>query len=787
MKLTIPETNYINSEAVARRIVDNAVNTYSDSWELIERSQRHIEGESPVPYPELKKRGLSWASNDNMMKARAQIEKGTMQNVNKVSEALMLGYATFRDYDESKDKDEVTEFLKDEGIRGVCAAAIGYAFSNMLMKEHRLASFLQDVEYPSYAFGFCPLIFEDKDWIPAVVHPRDIAFRPKSKINEIKTFVVFQNVDAIDLYKRWVEAQNDATELEESNGKKRVMASSGWNLKALEEVLFHAFSGKINKEGMDHVPEDWAQIHTAYIENSSYVIENTEDVMIAKIYHVELDGSMTLTYIPYPGDRNPNGNWRTKKTPTTSTNAASSVDCILYSKNFKNYKQASKLILIRDSGFTENSYIENYRGIAKYAVKDSIRYNRVFNNMQNKLMFSGAPFFEKSNTAIGESFKLGVGAGYIIAPTNYPLAPRQPSFDINSDMVALRFAEGEYNRDTEQFNADLKGRLSSRPSKQEVQSQAAEVQDLNNAKNIIKFRDYSLLFHEVLKKLQKITPKQSSIEFEGWDRFYKECLKSLKAYAKTKEDINKILEAIDSFSLQPIVSDETTLTIAIQMSETPFARNRFKRMLLLKKGMPIEEINFAVPLIVDKYSHFDDERFAIIENDMFWNTNEAIVQGKDDQIIHCETHLAKGERVMQGAQQGQLAPDVAFKYLSNLIAHVMQHFDLLGRDAVLAKRLEDYVPRFKKLQEARTQMQLAAQKIMDAQAKAAQQVQIDPETQSKIASKNVETAAKIERSNKLQETRTQQSNEKIQLDHQRKVEEMRLRHERETAELTQGA
>ncbi len=785
MKLSIPETNYINSEAVARRIVDTAVLTYADSWELIDRSQRHIEGESPVPYDELRKRGLSWASNDNMMKARAQIEKGSMQNVNKVSEALMLGYATFRDYDEKIDKGEVTEFLKDEGIRGVCAAAIGYAFSNMLMKEHRLASFLQDVEYPSYAFGYCPLIFEDNDWIPAVVHPRDIAFRPKSKINQIKTFVVFQNVDAIDLYKRWVQAQNDATEIEESNGKKRVMASSGWNLKALEEVLYHAFSGKINKEGMDHIPEDWGQIHATYIENASYVIENTEDVMIAKIYHVELDGSMTLTYIPYPGDRNPKGNWRNKKSLNASTNAASSVDCILYSKNFKHYKQASKLILIRDSGFTENSYIENYRGIAKYAVKDSIRYNRVYNNMQNKLMFSGAPFFEKSNTAIGESFKLGVGAGYIIAPTNYPLAPRQPSFDINSDMTALRFAEGEYNRDTEQFNADLKGRLSSRPSKQEVQSQAAEVQDLNNAKNIIKFRDYSLLFHEVLKKLQDITPKSSSVEFEGYDRFYKECLKSLKAYAKTKEDIKKILKAIDSFSLQPIVSDETTLTIAIQMSETPFARNRFKRMLLLKKGMPIEEINFAVPLIVDKYSHFDDERFAIIENDMFWNTNEAIVQGKDDQVIHCEVHIAKGERTAQAAQQGQLTPDVAFKYLSNLLAHVMQHLDLIGRDPILAKKLEDYIPRFKKLQEARTQMQLAAQKIMDAQAKASQQTQIDPETQSKIASKNMETVSKIERSNKLQEVRTAQSNEKIQLEHQRKVEEMRLKHEREMAELTQ--
>jgi hypothetical protein len=206
-------------------------------------------------------------------------------------------------------------------------------------------------------------------------------------------------------------------------------------------------------------------------------------------------------------------------------------------------------------------------------------------------------------------------------------------------------------------------------------------------------------------------------------------------------------------------------------------------MLLLKKGMPIEEINFAVPLIVDKYSHFDDERFAIIENDMFWNTNEAIVQGKDDHIIHCETHIAKGERTAQAAQQQQLTPDVAFKYLSNLLAHVMQHFDLLGRDPILSKKLEEYVPRFKKLQEARTQMQLAAQKIMDAQAQAAQQTQIDPETQSKIANKNIETVSKIERSNQLQATRTQQSNEKIQLDHQRKVEEMRLKHEREMAEL----
>lgn len=779
MKLSLPTSDYISSYAVAKMMVDTATNAYVEFWELIRRSQAHIKGEAPVPYEQLEKKGIAWSNNDNYNKAKAKIEKGVGKNVASISKSLMMGYVTFRGYEETKDKKSFS-FMKDPNMRGIISSAIAYAFCDMLSKEHRLASFLLGIEYPSFAFGFSALAFDDSDWAPDVIHPLNVAFRPKTKPEKVNTWIVFHTINAEELYKRYVECYNESiNEIgTEANGSSAKFSTSGWNKEALEEILLRAYRGQLEENGKTKRPEEWATVFSSYRTDASSIIENTEDVTFAKVYRFELDGTLSIVYIPYAENRDAGSDWM--KNPRTgdaltSFNSASSLDMRVFKKNLEIKDVSEKLTLIRDSGFTETSYIEDLRGICKYAVKDSIRYNRLMNGMMNKLLFSGSPFFQSTNTASKSAFKLGVGPGYIITDSDYPLADKQPSFDIGADMAFLRFHEGDYLRETETYDPSLKGRLSSRPNKDEVRGQQQEVEELGDFKNYVKYLDYSRLFFSMLKKISSMDFTSDSIPYKGQKRFFDKLIELLEGFGiKKKADIKKLVGMVESYCMEQIVGDEGSIMLAIQQAETPFGRNRYKRMLLAVRGFPIEEINLDVPLITDKFTMMQDEVMATFENDMFWNGSDAIVQGTNDHIIHFNTHAKKGQMVVKGWQEGNLAANAAFKYLSNLLPHSLIHLQFLGEDPTLRGVLEQLGPVYEELVNVNKQIKQAAMQEMEAQAQAAEQPQIDPKTQSDIARDNLKAQDSIARKNRLEAARTDQAYQKIDNTHEEKMTAIQL-------------
>lgn len=777
LEKTISKDDFITNYNVARSIADQAVVAYESKWKLIEACQNHVKGERPVKPEILRKKGLGWSSNDNLLKARSQVEKAVQKNTAKMSNAIALGYPTFR-APEDKDKGSPLDFLNDEAKRGVVASALGYAFSNTLGKEHRLSGMLVQIEYPTYSFGYVTAIHIEGDWVPDIIHPLDIAFRPQTDPNDITEFVVFKTVSAKYLWERWEECRNQAEKKVEgeNNEVDQIFASNGWSKTALEELLWRIYNGKQLGDENKRV-ETWQQVYDRFNFDHYDVLSNSEDVTLAKIYYKELDGTFTSVYIPYDSTRKANQPFK-----GFNNNPNQTVDLILFKKQYKE-KVKERVNLIRNNAFTETSYIEDFTGLLKYAVLDSMRYNTLVNDTFNKLRFSGSPFFEQSSKIQGETFKIGVQAGFIVTPVGFPLAPVQPQFDIQPQLTMMRVMKGEYMESTDQFDATLTGRLSSRPNKDEVRAQQSEVQSLNESTNTIRFGDYSAMFFQMLRNLVGINVNSKSEAYDGIDRFYKQVMKLIPSIAKTKEDVKKIVEAVDSYVIDSVSSDTGAIMLAIQLSETPFARNRYKRMLMLANGFPIEEVNIAIPLASDKLSNFQDERIALFENDMFWTTNEVIVQGTDDQIIHLNTHLAKAQRTVDAYSQGRLSPDQAFKYLENNLAHSLQHLELLLKDPVLSKEAEQYRGAISELNKAKSQMMLAAQKMMDEQMRKQQEVQLDPKTQADIARKNAESQTKQQRAGEQSNNRHEQAMYEIGLKHQREIYELQLSNQTEQTAL----
>lgn len=776
--LDLPKNNFIKDYAVAVHIVDSAMASHKNYWEVIRACQDHINGKKPIPIAELEKKGLGWVYNFNYGKARAKIEKGTAESTAKISSALAMGYATLRDSTEDDRNDKILSFLLEEEKRGIVASAIGYSLCSTLAKETRLSGWLNEIEYPSYAFGYCALVRDKFDWIPTPVHPLDIAFKPDTKPDNIRTWITFDIMESSDLYDKWIAARNESVNNDpESNSKPKRISSSGWNLEGLESVLLRAFKGKL--EG-GRTPETWKEVVPLYNETPSMCILNTESVIVAKIFHKELDGSLSETYIPYQNA------WQITKNkkPEAPQDNSNVVSHLLFSKNHGKYIQSKWIHIIRDSGFAvESGTIQSLKGIASYACEDGVRYNRQRNGLNNKAHFAGSPYFEQPNGQSVEKFKLTVSQGFIILPSSHRMVERQPTFDLSSHINILRFEEGEFTRDTQQYDATIQGRLTSRPNRGEVQRVTEEVEFTDNAKNNIKFRDYAAVFLSVLKNIHSVDCKDGDPGYEGRERFYNTLIRQLSWLIKTKEDADKILACIDSFVLEPVTSNVETITIAIQMAETPFARNRLKRMLLLAKGLPIEEVSLSIPMITDKFSNIGDARVAAIENDMFFTTNEVVISMGDDHIVHIESHTAKNDRIIKGVQSEAISPIDAFKYLENNLLHCIKHNELLGQNPVHNRKSQEFVPILESQMKAKNQIRSMAEQMLQQQQEQQQQIQIDPETQAKIASDAAKAQSDIARKDWLGEQRTEQSEKKMEQNFQLREREMQLEHEQKLAKI----
>jgi hypothetical protein len=765
-KLSLPDNDFITSYSIASHLVDAATTSHTSFWELIYACQKHISGEKPIPPDELKKQGMAWAYNFNYGKARAKIEKGVAQSAAKTASALSLSYVTFRNFEKTDKKDKVLSFLEDFEMRGIVASTIGYALYASIARESRLSGWLNEIEYPSFAYGWVALTFDQYDWMPDVVHPLHIAFRPRSKAEKIDNWVVFRIMEAQELYTIWVQEKNKQIESEIEGSEIHRYTSSGWNLECLEKLLLQAYGGNNKSTGKKY--ESWNEVLPEFRANSSQVIMDTSSVSVAKIFYKELNGRLTECYIPY------NNTWQRPSSNATSTEITA--NNIIYKKDHGKYLQRNHICLIRDSGFTsEDGYIQDMRGIAKYSVEDSIRYNRGRNQLGNKMMFIGSPAFLQNNSQDGAKFKVTVSQGFTLLPTSHDLVEKQFSFDISPHINVMQWEENEFLRDTQQYDASVQGRLTSRPNKGEVERVTDEVDFANSAKNGVKFRDYSAVFLTVINKLPASQcTNESDPGYEGKKNIYNIIKKQLPGIVKTDADVNKLLGAVDSFMMEPVIKDQQALMLAINMAETPYGRNRLRRMLLVMQGFPIEEVNITVPLTADKFTNLGDTRIATIENDMFFTTNEVALSGTDDHVIHLEVHLSKNQRVIQGFQQQALKAMDAFKYLENNLSHSMGHLELLGNDPSLNGKAEQYAEVIKQQVAAKKQIQGVADQEMEQQRQAAGQPVIDPETQNKIASENAEAAAKINRTDALAVHRTDQAYKKIDNDFKLKQEKQAL-------------
>jgi hypothetical protein len=441
-------------------------------------------------------------------------------------------------------------------------------------------------------------------------------------------------------------------------------------------------------------------------------------------------------------------------------------DHLLYKKTITIEDQNSFINVVRDYCINADDYINSLRGKGKIIAEDDIRFNAKKCSIEDKLKFAGSPHFKQRTAISGETAKIGVAAGFVITPEGLDIDGTQFNFNLDAHVMSLQQDEAHFGRETFYLDPGLQGRLSTRPTKDEVQAKSREVSAQKSTKAPIKYADYSRLFLCILRDLATKTYDKQDSSYVVQRFFFDQLMDDLKNESITEEDIRLMVKEINFIDLQPVNINIEAIQAALPMTTTESGRNKLQKMLLMAYGFSRKEANE----FIENQEYGIELSLASGENVDFYTTSEVAFGVWQDHITHLNTHFGKVDRVLQGIAGGE---DVVrgFNFLVNCLTNTGKHVEAL-------QNIPYYSKQFKEFAEIQTHFEGKAEEVaalvkkMQAQAQQqAQQAQegqqqgnnnISPVEQNKIYLDRMKTMEKIQRTNEQSQATAQRKDKEAQ-------------------------
>lgn len=741
--LAIPRNDYFDSFSVAKQEVDDALEAHFSLYRIYDKHEKYFNGEASMSLEARKKLGLGWLECWNYGKAMNKIRQIVIANQRTMRDSLFLSTPSFRALRSSDTKKQHLFFLSDKKLMQDVGDHISNALAAAFEADSRTNQFVMDIEYPALAFGYSAILKRDNDWLPEVLHPRHIAFPKNTRPDEIRRWVTFSEIRAEDLYQIWVTKREEVASLEKDaqTGDEYHIASS-YVLEGLEEVLWNAFQDKYvaGKSAPNQQYKTWQDVVLDFPTKCQYIIQNTLDVQIAKLFNRELDGSLSEVWIPYDRDE---GNVEVGSK-------------LLFKKNHGKINQDDAIILVKDSGFADNGTIAKLRGISKMAVEDGLRYDQARNMVMNKAKMIGMPYIQTSgvNSNVANSIEVTQGFGVLKQGTTF--VDNQPTFDLSSHINLLNFQESEYRNFSKDFDPSVEGKLSNRPTRGEVALISGEAANMEQAKASVKLSDYSKVIKMILNGLCSADIDKGSIGYDSQRIFFEKLANKLAPYGiETKAQAIEVIKAIDYMPMDYYGMSLDTLRTMMTMADNPASRVRIYRMMLLRMGVPRNEIEFHAPYDDIAYRSLEDEALVAIENNMFLTTTNVVYSDTHDPLSHLDGHQAQVAQAFEGVGQGALDAMQAYKWTANILEHCTLHLNALEKNPFYGNRYQQYKQAHDNLMQNLIQLKGIAEQEAQDQMEAQQQQQgdIDPVQAAKIRELEMKAEAKARRDQFLTATR----------------------------------
>jgi hypothetical protein len=761
----------IQSGSEASSFITNVREAYGDYWEKVKNTEAYIlHGETPFDDEELAEDGQEWVPNYNYGKGRAEVEQGVINNQGDIYRSFAFINVEFENYNKAIHKKDIHAFLLDDYIKGVIKRILSFSLANCLEEDERVHPWISQIEYHSFTFGYCPILRHDWSYLGDPVPLTSIGFQDRTKIGELRDFVIFDVVKVDDIYAEYTRNKDRDKKRVEYCGEVYHIYPNGW----IEEGMLDVFKTKINLLNLDEdyepftkdsrkrrlVVESWDHINEFIGRKGiNYLSYNSTNIFIAKIFNWEDSNTYTESYAII--DSNEEGDVGVE----TFTSAR---QFLLYQKVRKRKRSSEIITLVKEFGISNDCYITSLRGAGKFIAEEALRYDTKRNTIEAKLILSGSPFFQAMNSLSGKAGKIKVAHGYTIVDDGMQIIEKQPNQDVNAHISSLMMENNEYEKRVYHINPRMD--LSSRPTTQEVNTKSSEVSNLKRSKMPIKLADYSRLFTECLFDL--VTKKYENDENKiVQDKFFEYVQHYLLKYSieMTKEQIIDVVKTVKCVSLLPALGDIQAIREAMEVVGNSEQRKMLSVMYLLALGFSRKEAWEYVD--VEDYGDHVDK--AASENQMFYTTSEVPSGKHQDPTTHLNTHFAKADRVLKGVVGGE-DPVKAFNWITNCLINTAKHIEQIQTNPFYKKQYKQFLKvqsyfegkakaLARAVEQLKQQEQQRAQQNVEGQQQAQQQQGIDPKLAEELRRDEIKMMEKIRRTDMLTESAMQRKQEMFEL------------------------
>lgn len=765
-------------------ILDAAVKSHKEQWLKIDNIEDYIVRNKPPFDPvELETAGYNWCANFNYQKGKSLVQKNVSLNSLSIVASLAFMDVTFNSYDPKKHKSKIYLFLQDERLRSKFSFALSLALSETLEWDSDFYSFISKIENECFCFGHCSITRDPFSYLGCAHKVREIAYEDRTTFSNPQCWLTFDIVKAEFLYRQYLKIKDSHVTIvkEDDDDSSYEIYESGW----IKEGLLEIFKKSLNKDKKElKEDEEDDRIHTwenleFLIEKEGYnqILTNVNNVFIVKIFNIDEEGKFWETYCVTQQDPLQRG-----VGPTLEVN-----EFLLYKKKIGVVDSDYVLNIIKDFGVNTDDTIAMLRGNGKFIAEDSIRYDIKKCRIEDKLTFAGAPVFKETNSLQGKNAKIGVQGGFVWIPEGLEINGQQFQFDLQQHLESINSDEQGFGRETSHIDPSIQGRLSSRPTTNEVQAQSAEVSRQKTAKIPSKNADYASLFRNILKDL-------------GYKKFFNErpnkakkifldhIRDELSEEEVTDQDIEKIIKEVKFVQLDPVNTDINAIQAALSIVDSTESRRKLYRMYLIALGFSRKQANEFI-----KYQDYGLEMsIAALENVSFYQSSEIAFGSYQDHITHLNTHFAKCDRVLQGVAQGEDIQQ-GFNFLVNCLTNTEKHVTALEGISFYKKKYKEFVSVQKYYESKAKEVSVLVQKIKQAiqankegqSQNGQQQQQLDPKVQADIYNDRIKTIEKIKRTDEASKATMQRKDKELEFklgQHQRKVENS-IESQKEMADL----
>jgi hypothetical protein len=762
---------YIKNASEATVFIQNAQISHADQWEKIDNTEAYLlHGQAPFDDKELEADGQDWRPNYNYGKGRSEVEQGVINNQTDIYRSFGFIDVEFESYDKKKHKKPIHGFLLDDYIREVLKRTISASFINCIEEDERTHSWISQIEYWSYTFGYCPVLRHDWSYLGDPVPLTSIAFEDRTKIGQVRNFVVFDSLKVDDVYNIYIECKGKEKTRVEYLGEEYHIYPNGWIDEGMKDII----KSKIDSLNLDedYEPLDktkgkkqllistWDHIDEFVTRKGvSWLTYNTNNIFIGKIFQYISNNEFVETHCICD----------TGISREVRIESSTARKYLVYQKEHKKKRLSQILNMVKEYGVTKDTYISSLTGAGKYIAQEALRYDVKRNTIEAKLIISGSPFFQSQNSLTGKMSKIKVCAGFNVVGDDMVLLPNQVRYDINDHMAALQMEKQEYSERVFHYNPRLD--LSSRPTTDEVTVKGQEVSSQKRSKVPVKLADYSRLFTECLFDL--VTKEYDNDENKLiQDKFFEYIQFYLMKYSieLTKEQVKDIVRSIKQVKLNAAHGDPGSIKEAMEVVSTSEQRKHLTIMYLLALGFSRKNAWDYVE--AEEYGDQVDK--AAMENQMFYTTSEVSVGRHQDALTHLNTHFAKADRILKGVVGGE-DPVRGFNWITNCLINTAKHIEIIQSNPFYNKqarsftKLQAYFEGKAKLlaqavEQLKQQEQQRAQQNVEGQQQAQRQQGLDPKLAAEIERDRIKMLDKIERTNILTQNAAERKREMFELE-----------------------